>query len=56
MDFRDLAEKRLPAPMFHYIDGAAEDEWTYRQNTSAFEQFELVPRFLVDVDLSLIHI
>ena len=50
MDFRDLAEKRLPAPMFHYIDGAAEDEWTYRQNTSAFEQFELVPRFLVDVD------
>ena len=32
MDFRDLAEKRLPAPMFHYIDGAAEDEWTYRQN------------------------
>ena len=50
MDLRDLAEKRLPAPMFHYIDGAAEDEWTYRQNTSAFEQFELVPRFLVDVD------
>ena len=50
MDFRALAKKRLPAPMFHYIDGAAEDEWTYRQNTSAFEQYELVPRFLVDVD------
>ena len=41
MDFRNLAEKRLPAPMFHYIDGAAEDEWTYRQNTSAFDQYEL---------------
>ena len=50
MDFRALAKKRLPAPMFHYIDGAAEDEWTYRQNTSAFEKYELVPRFLVDVD------
>ena len=50
MDFRNLAEKRLPAPMFHYIDGAAEDEWTYRQNTSAFNQYELVPRFLVDVE------
>ena len=50
MDFRKLAEKRLPAPMFHYIDGAAEDEWTYRQNTSAFNQYELVPRFLVDVE------
>ena len=49
MDFRELAKKRLPAPMFHYIDGAAEDEWTYKQNTSSFESFELVPRFLVDV-------
>ena len=50
MDFRKLAEKRLPAPMFHYIDGAAEDEWTYRQNTSAFNQLELIPRFLVNVE------
>jgi L-lactate dehydrogenase (cytochrome) len=50
MDFRRLAEKRLPAPMFHYIDGAAEDEWTYRQNTSAFDQYELIPRFLVNVE------
>ena len=48
MDFRRLAEKRLPAPMFHYIDGAAEDEWTYRQNTSAFNHYELVPHFLVN--------
>ena len=50
MDFRRLAEKRLPAPMFHYIDGAAEDEWTYRQNTSAFNHYELVPHFLVNVE------
>ena len=50
MDFRRLAEKRLPAPMFHYIDGAAEDVWTYRQNTSAFNQYELVPHFLVNVE------
>ena len=41
MDFRKLAEKRLPAPMFHYIDGAAEDEWTYKQNTSAFENYTI---------------
>jgi len=50
MDFRELAEKRLPDPMFHYIDGAAEDEWTYKQNTSSFDKYELVPRVLVDVD------
>jgi L-lactate dehydrogenase (cytochrome) len=46
---RERAKKRLPAPMFHYIDGAAGDEWTMRQNTSAFDRWELVPRFLVDV-------
>ena len=36
--------------MFHYIDGAAEDEWTYRRNTLAFNEHELVPRFLIDVE------
>lgn len=46
---RERAAKRLPAPMFHYIDGAAGDEWTMRQNTDAFDRYELVPRFLVDV-------
>jgi len=50
MDFRSLAKKRLPSPMFHYIDGAAEDEWTYRRNTEAFEEYELIPRFLVNVE------
>ena len=29
-DFRRLASKRLPGPIFHYIDGAADDEATYR--------------------------
>ena len=27
-DFRKLAKARLPAPIFHYIDGAADDEVT----------------------------
>lgn len=48
-DLRELARGRLPAPMFHYLDGAAEDEMTLRRNTAAFEDFELLPRFLVDV-------
>ncbi|HSG64865.1 MAG TPA: alpha-hydroxy acid oxidase, partial [Gammaproteobacteria bacterium] len=46
---RERAKRRLPAPMFHYIDGAAGDEWTMRQNTAAFDRWELVPRWLVDV-------
>ena len=29
-DFRSLAKKKLPSPIFHYIDGAADDEITYK--------------------------
>ena len=29
-DFRKLAKKKLPFPIFHYIDGAADDEVTLR--------------------------
>ena len=29
-DFRKLAKKKLPSPIFHYIDGAADDEITYQ--------------------------
>ena len=32
-DFRSMARRRLPGPIFHYIDGAADDEVTYRRNT-----------------------
>src|SRR6185436_16773142 len=48
-DLRELARRRVPAPMFHYIDGAAEDEWTLRESTAAFDRWSLVPRTLVDV-------
>ena len=40
-DFRRLAKRRLPAPIFHYIDGAADDEITYRRNTTAFDDVDL---------------
>ena len=54
-DFRKLAKKKLPSPVFHYIDGAADDEVTYRRNTSAFDDVDLIPNVLrgvKDVDLS----
>lgn len=35
--------------MFHYIDGGADDEWTLKRNTSAFDRCEFRPRSLVDV-------
>lgn len=53
--FRKLAKARLPGPIFHYIDGAADDEVTYRRNTSAYDEVDLVPNVLAgveDIDLS----
>lgn len=55
-DFRRLAQKRLPGPIFNYIDGAADDEVTYRHNSASFETCDLVPNILrgvEDVDLSV---
>ncbi|MDB4837013.1 alpha-hydroxy-acid oxidizing protein [Marinomonas sp.] len=55
-DFRILAKKRLPSPIFNYIDGGSDDESTYRRNTAAFETCDLVPSVLTgvkDVDLSV---
>ena len=49
-DFRDLARRRLPGPIFNYIDGAADDEVTYRRNTASFERCDLVPNVLRGVD------
>lgn len=49
-DFRILAKKRLPGPIFNYIDGGADDETTYRRNTAAFETCDLIPNVLRGVD------
>jgi len=49
-DFRTFAQRRLPGPIFNYIDGAADDEVTHRQNTESFERCDLVPRVLSGVD------
>ena len=49
-DFRLLAKKKLPAPIFHYMDGAADDELTLKRSTAAFDDYELIPNYLVDVE------
>jgi len=49
MDFRRIARQKLPAPIFHYLDGGADDEWTLRRNTTAFDEYELLPAQLSDV-------
>jgi L-lactate dehydrogenase (cytochrome) len=49
-DFRTLARKRLPWPVFDYIDGAADDELTRARNTAAFADVDLVPDVLAGVE------
>lgn len=48
-DLRRMAQQRLPAPMFHYIDGGSDDEWSLRRNTTAFDDYELLPNYLRDI-------
>ncbi len=48
-DLRLRASTQLPAAVFHYIDGGADDEITLRRNTGAFDDYELLPSQLADV-------
>ena len=54
-DFRKLAKKKLPSPIFHYIDGGADDEITLKRNSDSFNKCDLIPNVLTgasDIDLS----
>ena len=48
-DLRKIARRKLPAPLFHYIDGGADEESNVRGNTHAFDSARLIPEYLVDV-------
>jgi L-lactate dehydrogenase (cytochrome) len=46
---RAIAKRRLPAGVFDYIDGGAEDELTLAANTHRFSTITFAPRVLRDV-------
>jgi L-lactate dehydrogenase (cytochrome) len=48
-DFEAAARRRLPRPVFAYVSGAVETNWSWRDNRAAFEEWGFVPRALVDV-------
>lgn len=55
-DFRELARRSLPRPIFDYIDGGADDEVTLRRNHESFERCDLAPnvlRGIGSVDISV---
>ncbi len=48
-DMRKYAKKKLPKPVFDYIDGGSDDEFTYKNNTHSFNKYDLIPNVLKDV-------
>jgi len=48
-DLRKLAKRNLPWPVFNYLDGGADDELTLGWNTTAFNDYELLPTQLSDI-------
>jgi L-lactate dehydrogenase (cytochrome) len=48
-DMRRQARRRLPRPIFDYIDGGADDEAALANNADAFVRYQIVPDALVDV-------
>lgn len=48
-DFEAAARRHLPRPVFGYVAGAAETDWTLADNRRAFAEYGFVPRMLVDV-------
>jgi L-lactate dehydrogenase (cytochrome) len=49
LDYRLLAERRLPRLLFGYVDGGSYDENTLRSNCEAFAKLRLAQRILRDV-------
>jgi len=48
-DLRRLARRRLPRPIFDYLDGGADEEVSLARNVSAFSDYEIIPDVLADV-------
>jgi L-lactate dehydrogenase (cytochrome) len=48
-DFEAKARRRLPRPIFGYVAGAAENNWSRQDNRAVFDEYGFTTRVLVDV-------
>ena len=48
-DFEAAARRHLPRSMYSFVSGGAEDNISFAANRSAFREYGLVPRVLIDV-------
>jgi len=49
-DLRRVARRRIPRPVFDYVDGAADEELAVAANASAFRTWRFLPRVLASVE------
>ncbi|WP_208022213.1 alpha-hydroxy acid oxidase [Pseudomaricurvus hydrocarbonicus] len=55
-DLDKLAQRRLPTPIYDFLEGGADDQYSLRHNSEAFDQLQIKARSLIDVssvDLSV---
>ena len=48
-DLEEEARKLIPAPQFGYISSGSGDEWTLRENVRAYNDVQILPRYLAGV-------
>ncbi len=48
-DLRRAAQRRIPRPVFDYVDGAADEEISVAANVAAFRSWRFLPRVLAGV-------
>ncbi len=48
-DFEAAARRYLPRPIFGYVSGGAETNWSLNDNRAAFAEYGFLPRVLRDV-------
>src|ERR1700691_3780720 len=48
-DLRRAAKRRIPRPVFDYVDGAADEEIAVAANVAAFRSWRFLPRVLAGV-------
>jgi L-lactate dehydrogenase (cytochrome) len=49
-DLRRVAKRRIPRPVFDYVEGAADEEISVTANVAAFRSWRFLPRVLAGVD------
>lgn len=50
LELPEKVKKIMPEGAYYYIASGAENEWSWRNNTQAFNHYQIVPRALTDMD------